>query len=783
MAGGLTDLKISLAPRVNIAFHQNAIPIASEIAISNQSEQDLVEVEIRVRSEPGFFVPAVWRVDRIVAGGVHHIALPDLRLDPAVLAKLTESVRGQVTLTAVTGEVELAVRQVDVELLPPSHWGGVAAAPELLAAFVRPNDPAIDLVLREAANALARAGKPTAIDGYRSKLKARAYEIAEAIWIAIAGHGISYVLPPASFERSGQKVRGPSDIIDRRVATCLDLTLLYAACAEQAGLNPVLVLVAGHAFVGLWLKDEDFSSAVVDDVQVLRKRRGLDDLVFVETTLLTAQPPVRFGAAITAGAEHLSEGAKAPFELAIDVRRARARQIRPLDLGGGPQVDLDVPSAPVPQPLDFDETPSLAEEIVVAEVPVDERLGRLETWKRRLLDLTLRNKLLNFKDAKKAIALECPDPARLEDLLSSGTRFKLLARTDVLGEGDQRSAELFAERHHDDGRRRYVLEALERGDLHTRIAEKELDGRLTELFRLARTAFEEGGANILFLALGFLRWTQSDRGQSCRAPLLLVPVSLQRSSVRAGFRLAIHEDEARFNPTLLELLRQDFKLRMPELEGDLPTDAAGLDVGLIWRIVRTHVRDLQGWEVTEDVVLSTFSFTKYLMWKDLHDRAELLKRNPVVRHLIDTPKHSYGDGADFLRALAAGRRLQAGGHLRAPVRGLVPIGGGSRGRGRQGLCALRSAWHRQEPDHRQHHRPVPRPRQDGPIRLAEDGGPGGGAAAAARHRARRLLPRGPLDQGPEVGSSRAAQGGLVRPKDPSRGWVGHHDQRASGAAR
>ena len=100
MAGGMTDLKISLAPRVNIAFHQNAIPIASELAISNQSEQDLVEVEIRVRSEPGFFVPAVWRVDRIVAGGVHHIALPDLRLDPAVLAKLTESVRGQVTLTA-----------------------------------------------------------------------------------------------------------------------------------------------------------------------------------------------------------------------------------------------------------------------------------------------------------------------------------------------------------------------------------------------------------------------------------------------------------------------------------------------------------------------------------------------------------------------------------------------------------------------------------------------------------------------------------------------------------
>ena len=544
----LLDLKISLAPRVNIAFHQNAIPIASEIAISNQSEQDLVEVEIRVRSEPGFFVPAVWRVDRIVAGGVHHIALPDLRLDPAVLAKLTESVRGQVTLTAVTGEVELAVRQVDVELLPPSHWGGVAAAPELLAAFVRPNDPAIDLVLREAANALARAGKPTAIDGYRSKLKARAYEIAEAIWIAIAGHGISYVLPPASFERGGQKVRGPSDIIDRRVGTCLDLTLLYAACAEQAGLNPVLVLVAGHAFVGVWLKDEDFSSAVVDDVQVLRKRRGLDDLVFARDHPAHRPAPRSLRGRGHGRCRAPERGREGPLRTR-DRCAARPGAPDPTARSGRRTSGRSrCPSAPVPQPLDFDETPSLAEEIVVAEVPVDERLGRLETWKRRLLDLTLRNKLLNFKDAKKAIALECPDPARLEDLLSSGTPFKLLARTDVLGEGDQRSAELFAERHHDDGRRRYVLEALERGDLHTRVAEKELDGRLTELFRLARTSFEEGGANILFLALGFLRWTQNDRGQSCRAPLLLVPVSLQRSSVRAGFRLAMHEDEARFNP-------------------------------------------------------------------------------------------------------------------------------------------------------------------------------------------------------------------------------------------
>ena len=53
-------------------------------------------------------------------------------------------------------------------------------------------------------------------------------------------------------------MRGPSDILSRKVGTCLDLTLLYASCLEQAGLNPLLVLIEGHAFAGVWLIDEDF---------------------------------------------------------------------------------------------------------------------------------------------------------------------------------------------------------------------------------------------------------------------------------------------------------------------------------------------------------------------------------------------------------------------------------------------------------------------------------------------------------------------------------------------
>jgi hypothetical protein len=131
------------------------------------------------------------------------------------------------------------------------------------------------------------------------------------------------------------------------------------------------------------------------------------------------------------------------------------------------------------------------------------------------------------------------------------------------------------------------------------------------------------------------------------APVLLIPVALRRKSVMEGFSLVLHEDEPRFNPTLLELLQQNFRVDLSELEKELPRNESGLDVARIFRILRTHIRELKGWEVVERAVLGTFSFTKYLMWKDLEERSEALKRNPVVKHLIETPTQSFNDGIVF----------------------------------------------------------------------------------------------------------------------------------------
>lgn len=229
----------------------------------------------------------------------------------------------------------------------------------------------------------------------------------------------------------------------------------------------------------------------------------------------------------------------------------------------------------------------------------------------------------------------------MEDRLAAGDSFRVAALPLMEG-GAGRDAELHLERTGEDLEPLYAREALARGEILSPLPADKLDSQLVELYRRSQVDLSEGGANTLYLAVGFLVWKKSGSdARRYRAPLILLPVKLSRRSARSGVKLSSHEDEPRFNLTLLQMLRQDFKLEIPELAGPLPLDESGIDVPRVWNLMRRAVRDTPDFEVVSDVALGVFSFAKYLMWKDLVDRTEDLKRNPVVRHLLETPRDPY----------------------------------------------------------------------------------------------------------------------------------------------
>ncbi len=153
-----------------------------------------------------------------------------------------------------------------------------------------------------------------------------------AVYDAIAEMQIIYCTVPASFEETGQRIRMCDTIFSIKMANCLDLSLLYAACLESIGIHSLIIIIKGHAFTEAWLINESFADGVNDDSSLITKRTsaGINEIALVETTCMNAGQKVSFDQAIeSANFKMVNEN---DFILFIDVQRTRFSGIRPLPL-------------------------------------------------------------------------------------------------------------------------------------------------------------------------------------------------------------------------------------------------------------------------------------------------------------------------------------------------------------------------------------------------------------------------------------------------------------------
>ena len=644
------QVTIQVDPTVNYASYQNNVPLVRSLTITNSTNEPLHSLEITVSCEPEFADAMRLQFERLDSQETRRIDALDLKFQHRYLAELNEAERGRVIVQVSSAGTELARADQAVDVLAYDQWAGARALPELLSAFSLPNNPAVDKLIFQASELLANAKGGRTMNGYQSKNREDVWAQISAIYSAISASGLHYSEPPASFTNDGQKIRTPDRVFTGGIATCLDLAMLLASCLEQAGLNPVVLIKKGHAWVGCWLINTTFPTPTFDDGQAVRKRVSSGELVAFESTVLTHRPAASLRASCEIGLEHLQR--EEDFHFAIDIKRARIEQIRPLPIRGqaasepGDRLSESaaLPAIESPPPLPpLDGETILLDENIRPETPE----GRLTRWKSKLLDLTLRNRLINFKPTKVMLPLRVPDPAHLEDALVDGQEWKFRPLPQIMQGDDPRVATVAMRRTGEDPIEAAAIQAMQQKELLAAVEAKTLDTRLYEIYSAARLGLEEGGANTLYLALGFLRWAEDERAEkTLLAPLLLVPVTLTRLSVRSGYSIKRHDDETIVNPTLVQLLRANFQLTLRGLD-PLPTDQGGIDLKAIWQIFRLAVNDIPRWEVIEDVYLGIFSFTKYLMWKDLQDRTEQLKQNRVVDHLIERPREPFGAGEDL----------------------------------------------------------------------------------------------------------------------------------------
>ncbi|MGF6937091.1 very-short-patch-repair endonuclease [Paraburkholderia sp. UCT70] len=308
--------------------------------------------------------------------------------------------------------------------------------------------------------------------------------------------------------------------------------------------------------------------------------------------------------------------------------------------------------------------PGSEESVFSGNLPIREALNQLRL---RLLDLTSRNRLLNFTpsagktlqfvhcsaeavyrrlienpNATSVTLVGVPEPERSAWVSKNGRLTRPEARDYASSIGLATSYELPADN--------IKLPATsESGSQMTALYYAEdLAGHCRKIEREAKLALEETGANMLYLALGFLDYPEkADSDKLFRAPLVSVPVNLVRveGTKHDTYRVAFTGEELTENISLREKLKRDFGLSLPVFNEETHSLSSYLDE------VEATIELLPRWKVRRMATLSLLSFATMLLvrelgpenWPTVNSESALLA-HPVVRQVFEGSAHK-SDGA------------------------------------------------------------------------------------------------------------------------------------------
>ena len=257
---------------------------------------------------------------------------------------------------------------------------------------------------------------------------------------------------------------------------------------------------------------------------------------------------------------------------------------------------------------------------------------QLQAARQRLLDLTGRNRLLNYRPSKRrTIHVIDEIPKEIFDILvlqEKRMQFKPADKpTEKLSLLDDAETEplpwlqdidIDPAEHHTDRR------------LQTELARDELQKRQYYIHQQAQSVFEEQGHSILYLALGYLEWNESRNADQLNlAPLILIPVELERQKVRTQFNLRWSGAEL-FPNLSLEAKLAEQGVELPIL--GTPENKADIDV--YFQAVTDAVAEQENWSVVPDIYLDFFSFTKFVMYKDLEPEKWSIGTHPLLGFIL-----------------------------------------------------------------------------------------------------------------------------------------------------
>ena len=640
-------LQIELLPCVNLAMVDNQVLMCNRCALVNTTDNKMEAVTVVVSGE--HVNDNSMTINQLPPNWTVQLSGLKVEFDRQHLAQLNVPELTRVSFMAHCQGELLCEQECEVCLLPDNYWAGLQVMPANIATHVIAQSPAVKELIKLAEPHLEQLTGEAVFDNYQTQDPNRARAQLAAIYKVM--QQLTITLDPLQSDLNDYRhaVRTPRQVVDTRHATSLELALLMASCIEACGMNALLVFLKERVMVGMWLVDSFNTQVVSDDGAFLLKASNdsLAEMELVDVVACTQQDkPLTFDEA-TQRADALLRNATNEFNCFIDLKACRLQNIKPSRL-------IMATEAPVAGNGTTEVTTDGGQDIrPVTPVEIDTsqqaEVTKQQIWERKLLDFSMRNNLLNMRIGKRVLPFISFAINELEDHVSNGEDYDILPspseqRLQPYDNGIYDSAR-FQEEWHE-----LVVSELKQHRLRTYLNETEMVNVLKFIHRTSRTAIEENGANSLFLALGILKWYETDRSIKPRyAPILMIPVDLVRHS---GTRYVIRsrDEDTIINVTLIEMIKQQFQLPIPGLE-PLPTDSSGVDVLQVLASIRSAIMKRPRWDVLDEAVLGLFSFSKFVMWNDIHHHANILAKHPVIQALASNQiMHLTQDGEDEIDA-------------------------------------------------------------------------------------------------------------------------------------
>ena len=628
--------------RVSGKNRQNAFSFLRSITIENKGKEDISEVDLLITSSfPGIQIAPV-HISVLESGRKTLLSSFSIFVDALSLYQINEAVPCTLRFEIVNkaGEV-LATKNFSLRLLPIEESASDIRIPEILSSFVTPNDDEVKKLVAEAAAELQEKCGRSDFSGYQYHDPNKVYEELEALYRALMKRGIRYSEPPTSFEKTFQRVRLPYEVLNERVATCLDFSLLYASLAESIGLRPVIVILRNHAMPAVWLDEENSFSPYEENGSLLitMASKGFEHLSIIDVTMAHASHLAPFEAAVEEGYAKMSVEAR--FRYALDIAMCRKEHLLPIPTPHkvGEEVKVDLPSFQIDSSRETPKVDETARRYIDSSDRGDK--NRFDHWLEKLLDLNLGNRLINLRLGSSPVQFVVPDSEKL--IKEMATRNRLTVVPLQFGampveEGEKVIA--FPSQAYGN----LAEEGLKKGQILATAKNGDVDNYFKSLTRKANTALEESGSNPLFLTIGLLKWFDNDRAASVNrgamyAPVFLLPIMLPRRKNGSYFSFSYDLEDLGVNTTLFEYFREVFGLDFTPIAGSLHQKDGLPDLRLIYNFIREKIAEKKGWRLYENVSSAgLFGFAHFVMWNDLKTRRQELLENPFIASFISGKK-------------------------------------------------------------------------------------------------------------------------------------------------